>query len=156
MAMTYRLALHQHGMVLLTVMLFILLTTLIASSLVQLHQTQMQREKEEQLLFVGSQFRRAIASYYGTVPPNGIRALPQSLEVLVNDYRFPQPRQHLRRIYLDPMTDLTNWQLIRESGGIIGVRSSSEKSTFKKHGFAKEYRHFEGSDHYYDWSFVIK
>jgi Tfp pilus assembly protein PilX len=46
---------QQHGLVLLAILLFILIATLAAGSMVQLYQTQTQREKEEQLLFVGDQ-----------------------------------------------------------------------------------------------------
>jgi type II secretory pathway pseudopilin PulG len=146
----------QRGVVLLTVLVFILVTTLAASSLIQMHQTQMQREREEQLLFVGDQFRKAIASYYNTIPPGGARGLPQSLEALLNDQRFPKPRQHLRRIYPDPMTGQADWQLIRESGGIVGVKSQSDHPTLKKRGFSKEYLNFEEKGFYSDWSFSIR
>lgn len=147
---------HQHGVVLLTVMVFMLVTTLGASSLIQMYQTQMQREREEQLLFVGDQYRKAIASYYNTIPPGGARGLPQSLEALVNDQRFPKPRQHLRRIYPDPMTGQADWQLMRESGGIVGVKSQSGHPTLKKKGFGKGYLHLEDKELYSDWSFSIK
>lgn len=147
---------HQQGLVLLTVLVFILVTTLASSSLVVLYTTQMQREKEEQLLFVGSQFRRAIASYYNTVPPGGARALPQSLEVLLNDHRFPTPIQHLRRIYADPITGQPDWHLIRESGGIVGVSSQSTQQTIKRRGFAKGYEHLEDKEVYSDWTFSIR
>ncbi len=114
---------------LLAVLVFILVMTMAGSSLVVVHTTQMQREKEAQLLFAGGQFRRAIASYYNTVAPGGTRALPPSLEALLHDDRFPTPMQHLRRIYDDPMTGQADWVLIRASGasggsgGIVGVRS---------------------------------
>ena len=146
----------QNGVVLLTVMVFILVTTLAASSLIQIYQTQMQREREEQLLFVGDQFRKAIASYYNTIPPGGARGLPPSLEALLNDQRFPKPRQHLRRIYPDPMTGQPDWQLIRESGGIVGIKSQSSHPSLKKKGFSKEYVHLEDKELYSDWRFSIK
>ena len=64
--------------------------------------TAAQREREQELLFVGSQFRNAFMSYYGATPAG--RALPAFLEDLVEDNRFPVPRRHLRRVYADPMT----------------------------------------------------
>ena len=146
----------QQGLVLLTVLVFILVTTLASSSLVVVYKTQMQREKEDQLLFAGAQFRRAIASYYNTVPPGGARALPQSLEVLLDDHRFPRPIQHLRRIYADPMTGRPDWYLIRDSSGIVGVRSQSSQSTLKKKGFGKGDEHLEGKELYSDWTFSIR
>ena len=147
---------HQQGLVLLTVLVFILVSTLASSSLVVVYKTQMQREKEDQLLFAGFQFRRAIGSYYNTVPPGGARALPQSLEVLLNDHRFPTPIQHLRRIYADPFTGQADWHLIRESGGIVGVRSQSSQPVLKKRGFGQGNAHLEDKELYSDWTFSIR
>jgi hypothetical protein len=56
---------------------------------------------------------------------------------LLNDQRFPKHIQHLRRLYPDPITGSPDWQLVRENGGIVGIRSQSAKLTFKKDGFAK-------------------
>lgn len=147
---------RQEGVVLLGVLIFILVTTLAASSLVVIQKTQMQREKEEQLLFVGAQFRSAITSYYNTIPPGGARALPRSLDALVNDERFPKPVQHLRRIYADPMTGQSDWFLIRQDGGILGVRSQSKIPTIKKQGFGRGYEHLESKESYSDWLFTVQ
>lgn len=145
----------ERGLVLLAMLVFILLTTLAASSLVVSHVTQLQREKEEQLLFVGAQFRRAITSYYNTVPPGGARTLPPSLEALMNDNRFPTPIQHLRRIYPDPMTGQADWELVREDNGIAGVRSRSERPVIKKSGFGPGNEQLENKERYSDWRFVL-
>lgn len=147
---------QQSGVVLLTILLFILVTTLAASSLVVSYTTQVQREREEQLLFVGDQYRKAIGSYYSTVPPGGSRSLPQSLDVLLNDQRFPKPIQHLRRLYPDPMTGQPDWNLVRDGGGIVGIRSQAGKTTIKKTGFPKVYEHFEGRERYSEWLFSIR
>ncbi len=146
---------QQRGVVLLAVLIFVLVTTLGASSLVQMHQTQTQRDKEEQLLFVGDQYRRAIASYYNTIPPGAARSLPKALEDLVTDDRFPTPLHHLRRMYPDPMTGQADWQLVREGAGIVGIRSLSSRATLKKSGFSKDYTHFEEKAFYSDWTFAI-
>lgn len=147
---------QQSGVVLLVILLFVLMTTMAAGTMVQMAQTQTQREKEEQLLFVGDQYRRAIASYYNTMPPGSTRSLPSSLDALLSDQRFPTPVQHLRRIYEDPMTGTVEWGLVMERGGIAGVYSRSEKGPFKTSGFAPLYKSFEGKSSYADWKFVIK
>ena len=79
------------GAVLLMVLVFVLVTTLAASGLVQSHQTQTQREREEQLLFVGDQYRRALLSYANVIPPGGSRGFPGSVQDLLEDNRFPTP-----------------------------------------------------------------
>lgn len=146
---------HQQGLVLLTVLLFVFLTTLAAGSMVQMYQTQTQREKEEELLFVGDQYRRAIASYYNTMPAGSVRALPTSLEALLNDQRFATPVQHLRRPYPDPMTGSTDWGLVQEAGGITGIYSLSGRPVLKTSGFLSPYKEFEGKSSYSDWKFVL-
>lgn len=140
---------------LLIVLLFVLLTTFGASSMVEMHQTQTRREKEDQLLFVGDQYRRAIASYYGVTPPGGARSLPRSIEDLLSDRRFPTPMQHLRQAYPDPMTGKADWVLIRAGGGISGVRSQSTLEPLRKSGFPERYKLFAGATSYAAWGFGI-
>jgi len=147
---------HQSGIVLLTVMVFIFVTTLAAGTMVQSYQSQRQRENEEELLFVGAQYRKAIAAYYNTVPLGRARTLPTSLDSLLEDVRSPTPRQHLRRLYPDPMTGKADWDLIVVNGGVVGVRSKSMKEPFKKTGFFKEERSFEGATSYSQWVFQIE
>ena len=145
----------QKGAVLLVVLLFVLVTTLGASSLVEMYQTQTRREKEEQLLFVGDQYRRAIASYYGVIPPGGARSLPRSIDDLLNDKRFTTPVHHLRKAYPDPMTGQLDWDLVMAGGGFSGVRSRSTLEPFKKGGFPERYRAFEGRGSYAEWGFFM-
>lgn len=147
---------RQQGLVLLAILLFILVTTLAAGSMVQLYQTQTQREKEEQLLFVGNQYRRAINAYFNTFPPGSARSLPSSLEALVYDMRFSTPAQHLRQLYPDPMTGKTDWLLVNNGNGIIGVRSRSTLTPFKVRDFAEPNQGFEDKTSYTDWVFAIR
>ena len=146
---------RQRGVVLLAVMVFILVTTLGVNALFQMHQTQAQRDREAQLLFVGDQYRRAIASYFNTVPPGAARSLPQSLEDLVDDHRFPTPLHHLRRLYPDPMTGRIDWELIKLGGGVSGVASRSRLEPIKRKGFGTLYSQFDGQPTYADWRFAI-
>ncbi len=147
--------LNQHGIVLLTILVFILVTTLAASGLVVMYDTQRKREREAELLFVGSQYRRAIASYYNTIPPGGARALPTSLEALLEDSRFPTPVHHLRRLYPDPVTGKNDWNLIRSGGGIVGVSSQSALPPLKQSNFEPGLETLEGKAAYSEWKFVV-
>lgn len=140
---------------LLVVLLFVFLTTLVSASLVQSHQIAAQREKEQQLLFAGQQYRRAIASYYATVAPGSARSFPASLEDLLNDNRFPTPVHHLRRLYPDPFTGKTDWQLVREGDRIVGIHSADPREPLKKTGFPRSLSHFENSASYSDWVFRV-
>lgn len=145
----------QRGAVLLVILLFVLVSTMGVSSLVEMHQTQMRREKEEQLLFVGDQYRRAIGSYYGMVPPGGTRALPRSIAELLNDQRFATPVQHLRRAYQDPMTGKADWEFVQGANGFAGVRSRSTMEPIKKTGFPDHYRQFVEKSSYSEWYFGV-
>lgn len=63
--------------------------------------TIIKREKEEELLFRGDQFVRAIEAYYWQ---DNRQTFPTELKDLIKDPRSPAPRRYLRRIYTDPMT----------------------------------------------------
>jgi type II secretory pathway pseudopilin PulG len=147
----------QRGAVLLMVLLFILVVTAGASSFAESMRGKLRREKEEELLFVGDQYRRAIASYYGMVPPGGRRSLPQNLEDLISDSRFPTPVQHLRRMYPDPLTSKVDWiVLTAPAGGIVGVKSPSAGSPMKVSGFPPLYSSFAGHTWYAQWEFRVQ
>lgn len=114
-----------------------------------------QRDREEQLLFVGSQFRQAIASYYEKSP--GIKRYPGKLEELLQDNRFPKPIRHLRRIYVDPMSNQADWQLLSSTmGGIIGVNSRSRLPPIRTKPDAELLRATGNRPvrHYADWKFI--
>lgn len=153
--LNHRRELQQSGVVLLAALVFLFLTTLGATAMIDLQRTQAQREKEAQLLFVGNQFRRAIKSYYSTMPAGKSRALPHSLDDLLEDPRFSVPIRHLRRLYVDPMTGQPDWVLVQGAGGILGIHSRSTASTFKKKDFSVQNREFEGKETYADWVFII-
>lgn len=146
---------QQSGVVLLGALIFLFITTLGATAMIDLQRTQSQRAKEEQLLFVGDQFRRAIKSYYSTSPVGRSRTLPRSLDELLEDTRFTVTVRHLRRVYPDPMTGQADWVLVQGAGGILGVHSSSKAHTFKKREFALQNSEFQDKETYADWVFVI-
>lgn len=116
-------------------------------------QMEVRREKEKELLFVGEEFRRAIASY-ANASPSGHRDYPAMLEDLLLDRRFPMPVRHLRRLYRDPLTADGEWTLIRQQGRIIGVASKSQEKPIKIAGFGPTQSDFEGAKSYSEWRFV--
>ncbi len=58
----------------------------------------LKREKEQELLFVGDQFRRAL-SCIAEHTPGKARRYPLSLEELLKDPRYPGVQRYLRKIY---------------------------------------------------------
>ncbi len=110
------------------------------------------REREQELLFVGNQFRTALELYYRHSP--GTDRYPQVLTDLLKDPRVPDTQRYLRRLYPDPITGKAEWGLLKGTdGGIVGVYSLSEHEPLKKHGFTLANRSFEGSEKYSDWVF---
>lgn len=122
----------------------------------ELWQTVMQREREQELLFIGHEFRNALMAYRDSDVGDG--GLPERLEDLLQDPRSEDEIHHyLRKIYVDPMTGNTNWGLIRdEDGGIMGVFSLSTSVPIKQTGFTKYDRLFAGKQSYSQWTFIIK
>jgi type II secretory pathway pseudopilin PulG len=116
--------------------------------------TALKRQREQQLLWTGDQFRRAIAGFYNNGPP-GLREYPRELADLLEDRRGPVLRRHLRRLYADPVTGEADWQLIRlPDTSIIGVASRSSAQPLKLAGFGDEDVTFENASCYCDWRFV--
>lgn len=112
-----------------------------------------QRTKEAELLFVGGEFRRALIGYakFGTSDAD---RYPKTLEDLVKDPRFAGNRRLLRKVYRDPITDSTDWGLLRNpQGGITAVFSKSEKEPLKRTNFGKADKDFEGRTKYAEWVF---
>jgi type II secretory pathway pseudopilin PulG len=117
-------------------------------------QTASQREKERELLFIGSEFREAIALYYHR-SPGSIKEYPKDLNDLLKDSRYPVTQRYLRRIYRDPMTGLAQWGTIPAlGGGIMGVHSLSKEAPIKKAGFTESQKEFSEAGSYADWKFA--
>jgi type II secretory pathway pseudopilin PulG len=115
--------------------------------------TMQKRDKEEELLFVGGQFRRALALYYANTPGGGER-YPRSLDDLLKDPRYPGVRRYLRKIYHDPITGRAEWGLVKAGDLITGVHSLSDAEPLKKTEFRPADRNFEGRTKYSDWVFL--
>jgi type II secretory pathway pseudopilin PulG len=112
-------------------------------------QSTQQRDKEEELLFVGNQIRRAIGMYAANAA-----SYPHSLEDLLKDPGFPGVRRYLRKIYRDPMTGRAEWGLVKADGNsITGVYSLSDAEPFKQSGFSLADQDFEGKKKYSEWVF---
>ena len=120
----------------------------------QIWHTAQQREKEQELLFVGGQFRRAIEQFYANTPGKA-RRYPLHLEELLQDTRHPDTRRYLRKIYRDPITGGAEWGLVTgPAGEIFGVYSRSEKAPLKQANFRLAEKDFEGKTKYSDWVFM--
>ncbi len=115
-----------------------------------------QREKEQQLLWVGNQFRNAIGLYYQRTP-GAVKRYPQSLEELLEDKRYLPAQRYLRTIYRDPMTGKAEWGTVMSpEGGIAGVHSLSNALPLKQENFPDRFARLAGSKRYSDWKFLYE
>jgi type II secretory pathway pseudopilin PulG len=145
---------RQTGFTYIALLVAIAVMGLVQSALAEAWHTDVQREKEQELLFAGNQMRAALNLYYARSPA-GSRRQPLRLEDLLQDGRTPATERYLRRIYRDPISGGEQWGLIRgASGEIHGVHSLSAARPLKQGGFDKANRHFSGAQKYSEWVFM--
>jgi type II secretory pathway pseudopilin PulG len=140
----------QHGYTYLTLLFAVAFMGAGLGAVSSLWHTAQMREKERQLLYVGDQYRKAIEAYYRQG-----KQYPRELVQLLRDHRVPGVRRYLRKPYRDPITNKSEWGLVKApDGGIAGVYSLSEQAPFKQAEFPKEYATFAGKGKYSDWKFA--
>jgi len=142
----------QHGGAYLLVLFAVAALGLTLAGAGQVWQTVAQRERETELLFVGQQFRQALASYRDRSPEGRPRA-PASFDDLLEDRRHPTPVRHLRRLWRDPLNPHGEWGVVRTDGRIVGVHSLRDAPPLRTH-FDERDAAFAGVDSYARWVFV--
>lgn len=145
---------HSAGFTYLGVLFLVAIMGVIFAGTVTTWSVAQQREKERELLFIGHEFRKAIASYYRRTPGT-VKRYPNSLEDLLRDNRHLATVRHLRRIYHDPMTSQVEWGIVRApDGGIMGIHSLSNEAPMKRSGFLLRDSDFDKAKRYGDWQFI--
>ena len=127
-----------------------------------------QKSKEEELLWIGNEYRKAIESYYSSAHGGMAPSYPSRLDDLLLDPRSPSIKRHIRKLYKDPITG-EDFDVILEnvnidgkfnskfdSGRIIGVKSKSLLEPFKKDGFSSKNKAFKNAKSYTEWEFKCK
>ncbi|MCI3953246.1 MAG: hypothetical protein K0R53_2745 [Burkholderiales bacterium] len=115
-----------------------------------------QREKEQELLFIGEQFRQAIGAYYERTP-GAVKRYPEKLQDLLEDKRYLAKQRYLRKLFVDPITGKADWGVVpAPGGGIMGVYSKSEDRPLKTANFSDENKNFDGARRYAQWRFVYQ
>ena len=138
------------------VLFVVVLIGLALSGASMVWQFQVQRQKEQQLLFVGHQYTEAIASYYHAAP-GGMKHYPKTIAELLRDPRYPNIKRHLRKPWLDPFTMKSDWVLIRtKQSGIAGISSLANGRPIKQRRFGNEVldRRLGGKTSYQQWRFI--
>ena len=141
----------ERGVTYLFLMFAIVVIGLTTTAAAKQWKAMVQRELEADLLYKGIEIQNALALYSATIKAGRVmpgEVYPQSLAELT---RLPKP--YLRKAYADPMSH-GDWEYLRSpTGGIMGVRSKSRGTPFKKHDFPQAVRHLEGRASYHDWIF---
>ena len=149
----------------------------------QFWSTRMQREREAELIYKGTQVRDGMRRFYGmTVKPYGNVPIPGAPPVTgtplpdkippgaprINELKdLVQPptsagKQHFVRpsdlLVKDPATGKSmDWELFKDTGGrVTGVFLKSEGQPIKQDGFPSELRidDFQAKKKYSDWVFI--
>lgn len=151
------------GFTLIAVIVMVVVIGIMASMGAQVWSTQMQRERETELLYRGTQVRDALRAWYNVrevnhaIVPAPVTATDKprgdltELKTLVID-----PKHYLRpSMLIDPITR-EEWKLVKIGAKIIGVSSPSEKAPLKKANFPPELKSddFEDKKKYVDWVFI--
>ena len=137
-------------------LIFIAILSVFATASVSIGSVTQRRDAEDELLFVGTQFRFAFQQYYEATP-SGQPRYPTTLTDLIRDPRYPNVRRYLRRLYADPITGKADWvAVMRPEGGIMGVHSRSTAHPIKIGQFPDEFSTFENRTSYEEWIFFYK
>lgn len=112
-----------------------------------------EREREEELIFRGLQFQRALQRWHQPSTGEHVATKLTDLKHLVEDPRTPQTVRRLRRLYHDPVSR-KEWLLIMDATkGIVGIKPDSDASPIRQDGFPEELKTLAGKQKYRDWEF---
>jgi len=118
--------------------------------------TQAQREREGELLRVGTAYAKAIERYYA-MSPGGVKTLPKRVDDLLLDPRFAAPVRHLRTAYPDPIDPSHAMEPILDaSGQWLGVHSTSTTTPLRQVEWTDGHHVIAPAAHYKDWQFLAR
>jgi hypothetical protein len=144
---------RESGVTYLLVLFFVAASSAMLAATAVIWSHERQRQKEEELLWIGNQFREAIGLYYQRTP-GAVKRYPEKLEDLLEDKRYLTVARYLRQIYRDPMTGRAQWGLIpAPSGGFMGIQSLSDSSPIKFTEMRANGESFRAARHA-DWTFT--
>lgn len=144
---------HQ-GFTMPALLLLVMLLSLAAATTGPLWSHTERRDRERELIRIGSLYADALTAYR-QASPGTTRQFPERLEELLLDQRFVGYRRHLRRLYPDPLQPGTPWGLLRdEHGRIVGVHSLSEKMPIAQSPALPSGYRLNPASRYTDWKFM--
>ncbi|UVW29959.1 type II secretion system protein [Massilia sp. H6] len=153
--MLHRALRRQAGFTYLGLIIFVFIVGMVGAATLKVESLLRRAQAETELLETGAQFAAALKSY-AEATPRGQPPQPLTLQELLRDPRFPNPRRHLRKIFVDPVTGQAEWGLVRagDGGRILGVHSLSQAQPLKLAKFDARFPNFENKRHLADWKFM--
>ncbi|HEY4080826.1 MAG TPA: type II secretion system protein [Burkholderiaceae bacterium] len=146
----------QRGFTFIAVLLLLALCGLGLAAVGPAWATQSQRDREDELLRIGTLYAQAIAEYRDN-SPGSVKVCPDQLQWLVLDTRFVGVARHLRKLYADPMNPGQPWGLIKDQAGhITGVYSLSTQVPLRQQAMDLGALKLDAAQHYSDWKFKPK
>lgn len=144
----------QGGFTYLGLVILLAILGLVAAAGIKMGSLMQRAAAEEELLEIGAQFSEALRSY-AAATPQGKPQQPPALQDLLKDPRFPNPRRHLRKIFVDPMTGKAEWGIVwlGDKAGVLGVYSLSEAKPLKVANFDIRFQNMENKEKISDWKF---
>ncbi|SFD07346.1 type II secretion system protein [Massilia yuzhufengensis] len=146
---------RQAGFTYLGLIIFVFIVGLVGAATLKAGALLERAQRETELLEIGAQFSAALKSY-ADATPRGQPPQPLSLQELLRDTRFPTPRRHLRKIFVDPVSGKAEWGIVSagEGGRILGVHSLSQVPPLKQARFDERFPNFENREHIAQWKFM--
>lgn len=146
---------RTQGYGLVAVLVLVALTSAALSVAAQSWADAARREKEQQLLRIGTLYVQALERYRRSSPGTDKR-LPQELEGLLMDTRFVGTVRHMRRLYPDPVGATGRWGVVRgDDGRVRGVHSLSEDAPLIAGAVRRPGLLLPPAQRYSDWKFVV-
>lgn len=147
------------GFTYIAALVIVVILGIMSARAAQVWKTTMQREKETELIFRGSQIKDAMRLYYGmkgnVITPAPGRPNLSRLEDLLQDTGSAGKKRYLRKLYKDPITG-KDFALVKNSNQlVVGVASTSEEEPIKKGNFPLDLdpRDLNGKKAYNEWQF---
>lgn len=146
----------QRGFTYLGLIILVAIIGLVGAASLKIDALLQRAAAEEALLDIGAAFSDALRSYAAATPP-GQPQQPPTLQELLKDPRFPNPRRHLRKIFVDPMTGKAEWGImyLGDKAGVLGVYSLSSAKPLKVGNFDPRFLNMENKEHVSDWKFTM-
>lgn len=106
----------KRGYVLIILMMAVFILAIALTVAVPVLETELRREKEEELIFRGRQYIEAVRLYQTKNPGR----FPTSLKELLD-------KGFLRKLYPDPMTASGEWDVVLDPGGQAGAEAGGTR-----------------------------